>query len=246
MTPPSKSGPQSVMEEAYERSGPHPVAFVDETYSTMREAKTASGRAQVQPDELSFYVMSAVVVTAKDRDGLRADLDDRVPAAYWHTSEMLRSTEGTAQALELLTCLDAGHEACVIVHQTAVNADDTNGEIARQACFARLLESLFYADCGTHEPVRLVVMEERPARWQNRNDWRTRAKLIEEQRIDGTLRLVTTSPRTDHLLWLPDLVCSAYRQKLLRRRTELFAEVSRLSTVVAMPPTRDIANPRLP
>ena len=41
----------------------------------------------------------------------------------------------------------------------------------------------------------------------------------------------SVSPGSEHLLWLPDLVCSAYRQKLLFQRNELFREIEELTHV---------------
>ena len=229
--PPATPGQRSVVETHYERVGQQPVAFIDETYSA-------------QQGQLNFYVMGAVVVSAKDRDGLRSDLDERVESGYWHTTDVLRSDEGQDQALDLLQCLDEVHEACVIIHRTDVDPDDTDGEEARQECLGLLLESLFHATGGTHDPVGLMIMEERRTARQNNNDRRTRAQLIQDKRIDPTAQLLHVSPGTDNLLWLPDLVCSAYRQRLLGRGTALFDEVERLATVTTF--AGDTANPRLP
>ncbi|MGL5928848.1 MAG: hypothetical protein ACRCY8_07935 [Dermatophilaceae bacterium] len=221
MSPSATPGQHLVVQQHYQRNGEGPVAFVDETYSA-------------QPGHANFYVMSAVVVRAKERDGLREDLDNLVEEGYWHTSEALRTADGQDRTLRLLGCLDETYEACVIIHKTTVHTGDTDGESARQECLGRLLEALFRADSGTHDPVRLVVMEERRERRQNNNDRRTRAQLISSGRIDGTLRLLSVSPGADHLLWLPDLVCSAYRQKLLGRSSELLAQVELLTTVVTL------------
>ena len=48
------------------------------------------------------------------------------------------------------------------------------------------------------------------------------------------MMLALASPGSEHLLWLPDLVCSAYRQKMLFERDELFGEIERLTHVVQL------------
>ena len=61
-----------------------------------------------------------------------------------------------------------------------------------------------------------------------------RADLINTGAIANTMMLALASPGSEHLLWLPDLVCSAYRQKMLFERDELFGEIERLTYVVQL------------
>ena len=48
------------------------------------------------------------------------------------------------------------------------------------------------------------------------------------------MALVHASPGSEHLLWLPDLVCTAYRQKMLHGRGDLFIEVEDLALVIEL------------
>lgn len=222
MAPPAGQGQRSVLDNHYARVGKGPVAYVDETYSA-------------QEGHRNFYVMTAVVVSSGDRDPLRRELDHLVPGGWWHTSEELRTDAGWRRAEELLGTFRQGDEACVVVEKRSVTANDTDGEEARESVLSNLLERLCWPHPNEHEPVRLVVMEERRIARQNNRDRRTRARLLEAKRIDPALQLVLVSPGSDHLLWLPDLACSAYRQKLLGRGDGLFDVIEDLTSVTLLP-----------
>ncbi|WP_166741828.1 hypothetical protein [Cumulibacter soli] len=49
------------------------------------------------------------------------------------------------------------------------------------------------------------------------------------------MSLAAVSPAAEHLLWLPDLVCSAYRQKITRNDAALYNEIAALTRVVRIP-----------
>ncbi|MFT4298366.1 MAG: hypothetical protein QM597_01825 [Aeromicrobium sp.] len=85
---------------------------------------------------------------------------------------------------------------------------------------------------GSHPPVNLVVIEEQREARKNNFDRLVRKRLIAEEAISESMALVSVSPGSEHLLWLPDLVCSAYRQKLLFGRGALFEEIAELTHVV--------------
>jgi hypothetical protein len=97
---------------------------------------------------------------------------------------------------------------------------------------ARLLTALHTAEFGSHPPVGLTVIEEHRTARINNYDRAVRAELIKSGAIDDTAPFLAVSPGTEHLLWLPDLVCSAYRQKTVFRRGELFEAIEDLSHVV--------------
>jgi len=52
--------------------------------------------------------------------------------------------------------------------------------------------------------------------------------------VSPSLKMIMASPGSEHLLWLPDLVCSAYRRRLFGQ-TELFDEISAMTHVVQLP-----------
>lgn len=223
MTPPAGPGQRAVLRTHYAKAGDSPVAFLDETYHLDRD-----GRER-------FYVMAAVVVAARDRDPLRSALDDIVPSGWWHTSEQLRSEQGRADALRLLETLQAPEDACVIVDHAAVAATDDDDAQARHAALSRLLLALDRGEGQDEGRVGLAVAEEHRIRRVNNADRATRSSLLTTGRLTGPLGLVHASPGSEHLLWLPDLVCSAYRQERVRRDPGLLTPVRSLTTVIRLP-----------
>lgn len=223
MTPPTGPGQHHVLKLHYERIGTGPVAYLDETYHVERDGHRR------------FYVMAAVVVLEQDRDPLRNELDSLVPSGWWHTTDQLRTADGRDQARELLQTFRVPDETCVIVDKVAVEPEDKDGSLARREVLGRLLTALHTAEHGSHPPVELTVIEEHRIARINNLDRAVRAQLIASGAITGTAPFVALSPGTEHLLWLPDLVCSAYRQKTVFRRNELFEIIRDLTHVVQLP-----------
>lgn len=231
MNLPKTAGQKDLLAQRYAENVPGPVAFVDETYSveTHRTAR--------------FYVMSAVLVARTELRSLREALDEAVPSGWWHTTQELRK-KNLAGARELLELLDPDREVCVITHQMQVDPTDKTGEEARKTCLQSLLTSLYRGTGGHHLPVRLVVMEERNERSLNSRDRHTVADVKSSGQVGTDLHVVATSPAAEHLLWVPDLVCSAYRRKLLSGRQDLYEAIEDITRVITLTP--DTANPRLP
>ena len=198
------------------------MAFLDETY-------------QVEPgDRRRFYVMAAVVVLHDDRDALRNELDELVPDGWWHTTDELRTEQGRACARSMLQAFRIPDETCVIVDKVALDDEDKDGTKARGVVLGRLLTALHTAEFGSHPSVNLAVIEEQREARKNNFDRSIRSQLIASNAISESMALAAVSPGSEHLLWLPDLVCSAYRQKLLFRGSELFEEIEALSHIVQL------------
>jgi len=178
--------------------------------------------------------MAAVVVLADDRDPLRDDLDKCVPGGWWHTTDQLRTTEGQDQTHTLLQTFQAPDETCVIVDKTTIDDADKDGEIARETALGRLLTEVHQATHGLHPKVNLAVIEERRENSKNNRDRRVRSTLVQQGTIGSSFQLASVSPGSEHLLWLPDLVCSAYRQKMLFHRTGYFSEIEDLTRVLEL------------
>ncbi|HEY4572057.1 MAG TPA: hypothetical protein VIH10_21445 [Kribbella sp.] len=223
MTPPAGPGQRNVLKVHYERAGAGPVAYLDETYHVEYD-----GRRR-------FYVMAAVVVLEHDRDPLRNELDELVPSGWWHTTNQLRTEEGRDQARELLQTFRVPDETCVIVDKVSIEPTDKDGTRARGAVLGRLLTALHTGEHGTHPRVGLTVIEEHRTARINNYDRAVRAELIKSGTIADTAPFVAVSPGTEHLLWLPDLVCSAYRQKTVFGRDDLFEVIEKLTHVVQLP-----------
>ncbi|AYY13126.1 hypothetical protein EF847_10880 [Actinobacteria bacterium YIM 96077] len=222
MTPPAGPGQATVLKSHYARVGTGPVAFLDETYHVERD-----GRRR-------FYVMAAVVVLHDDRDPLRNELDNLVPDGWWHTTDELRTNEGREHARSLLQTFRIPDEACVVVDKISVAEDDKDGMQARGAVLGKLLDAVHSAESGLHPRVNLAVIEEQREARKNNFDRSVRKRLITEKTISESMALVAVSPGSEHLLWLPDLVCSAYRQKMLLQHTDLFKEIEELTHVVQL------------
>lgn len=223
MTPPAGPGQAQVLKTHYERAGLGPVAYVDETYHVEADARRR------------FYVMAAVVVLEQDRDSLRNELDRLIPDGWWHTTDQLKSQEGRQRTRELLQTFQVPDETCVIVDKVRIDDEDKDGLRARSMVLGRLLVAVHTAEHGSHPPVNLVVLEEQRVARINNFDRSVRTQLIGGGSVAASMGMAIISPGSEHLLWLPDLVCSAYRQQLLFQEKDLFEEIQDLTHVVQLP-----------
>ncbi len=209
------------VENAYKQSGELAVAYLDETYNIDPR----------HPER--YYVMSAVIVHYDQRDQVRSDLVRIVGSSFWHTSEALRTPLGRATTTRLLSYLGdpTGSETCVVSHTEHVDVNDRGGEAARERCLARLITCVSAPDFSAG-PVELFVLEERRDRRQSNRDARTKSNLLRAGAISPRVRLMQVSPGQEQLLWLPDLVCSAYRQMLVRGDAHYFKTIANITMVI--------------
>ncbi len=105
-------------------------------------------------------------------------------------------------------------ETCIIAFRVPVDADDHDGEVARRACYRGLAVALTGGGAGAWSPVELLVLEERNQNNFRNKDRKNHKELIAEKRIPQPTRLLQTSPGVERLLWLPDLVSSAFRRSI--------------------------------
>jgi hypothetical protein len=216
--PPAPTPARRALDSAYFYNSLRPVAYLDETYRVERGGPT-------------YYVMAAAVMQADQRDIVRADVQRIVGSGYWHTTEALQTTAGTARVCELLDYLGdpAGTEACFIAYEHPVQPDDPHGERARSACLKALLGHL---NGAAVEPVELFVLEKRLTARMTNQDAHTKDSAIKDGLVTPRTRLFQTSPSDESLLWIPDLVCSAYRQRITGRRRDLFDRISGICTIL--------------
>jgi hypothetical protein len=109
----------------------------------------------------------------------------------------------------------------------------------------RMLERVTATSLAGESQVGLVVVEESRDRRVNNFDRAVRKRFSLSQPGLKVPSLMTASPSAEHLLWLPDLACSAYRRQLVAGQTEFFGLIS-ASTEVLECEGPDISNPRLP
>lgn len=225
VTPPAGPGQINVLQTHYAKVGDGFVGYLDETYHLEKDGRDR------------FYTMAAVVVAAQDLDPLRQDLDKLVPTGWWHTSEQLRTEQGYEDTLALLATLDSSYDACVIVDHVAVDdaVDANDGLSVRADVLGKLLVALHQGQGPMRGPVQLAVAEENRRARVNNFDRSTRQSIVTEGSLPDTVGLVHASPGSEHLLWLPDAVCSAYRRHKLGIGSGLFDEIRDLTDVKKLP-----------
>ncbi|MFC8526560.1 hypothetical protein [Nocardia sp. NPDC057227] len=200
-------GRSGVLQEAYRRAK-GPVAYLDESYQTADPV--------VAPTS-TFYIFTAVIVQRKEMAELRDGLSKIADDTFWHTTEALQHSRGRERAGDMLEFLAEGPETCIIAYQVPVEAADNDGEAARRACYRSLAIALAGGCESAWDPVELLVLEER-----NQHNFRKRDELNHRELVSAGLvprqtRLLQTSPSVERLLWLPDLVASAYRRRITHR-----------------------------
>jgi len=200
---------RDLLREDYRLAGTRAVAYIDESYST-----------STQPGQ-NFYILTAVVVTQVARDDLRLGIEDVAEGDYWHTTDILQRPDGVEWTKEMLDYLARGNEVSVISLNQSVDADDADGESARRECFERVLPAL---QSGAHEhgPIGFALLEARRDRQQQNFDHLVYQEMVKSGRLSRHFKLRQASPRDEHLLWLPDVVCSAVRRKVTGKGADLF------------------------
>ncbi|MCP2277523.1 hypothetical protein [Nocardia amikacinitolerans] len=196
-----------IVSDAYRRTK-GPVAYLDESYQTCNR--------DVKPAE-TFYIFTAVVVRQPDMAEIRAGLREIVGGRYWHSTEALQDPDGPAAMKDMLEFLTDGSEPCLIAHRVPLAADDRDGEDARRACYRGIAIELATGGEGYWDPVELLVLEERNQQNFRNKDRANHKELVSAELIPRNVRLLQTSPKFEHLLWLPDVVSSAYRRSLTHR-----------------------------
>jgi hypothetical protein len=203
---------QRVVDDAYKRTR-GPVAFLDESY------QAPDG---VDAHRQTFYIFTAVVVQLKDMSALRSELVQIAGSDYWHTRDALMTDAGRKRTRDLLDYLAEGIEPCVIAHRVKVEAADGDAEDARRACYHALAIELATGRPGGWDPVDLLVLEERNQSNFKNKDQANHKELVSAKRVRRNTRLLQTSPARERLLWLPDLVSSAFRRTITHHDTALF------------------------
>lgn len=211
----------AALAQFYRRHGHTPIAYIDETYS-------------VDPRFTQrFYVVSAVIVQPGELAPLRTALRQAVRGTFWHTTDQLLTESGREAVIRVLECLadPAGSEVTVVSHATTVDAADTSGEVARSRALRALFQACASPQCVAGQTTAFVL-ERRLTREQSNKDATTKAGAISDGLLPVGAGLLQVSPSDENLLWLPDVVCGAYRQEVLRREPKFFDVIREISTVV--------------
>lgn len=199
--------------EAYAQNKGKSVAYLDETYRTPTD----------KPGENPFYVISAVVVRSEDRVGLAADLSHIVGANYWHTTEELKNEQGRMRVLELCKYLREGTEPCLIACKIESFSAARGTEELRRICLLAMLGAL-WGGGDEWPPVELMILERRASANLVSADQHTMKMARSNGLVGRSAQLLQVSPSVEPLFWLPDLVSSAVRQKLVHENGTYFDE----------------------
>lgn len=199
-----------VLDKAYANTA-GAVAYLDETF---HHGENGAAR---------FYVFTAVVVERTEMSVLRRELRDIADGTFWHTTDELRTEEGRKKASAMLQFLGEGDEICVIAHHTRIDDADEDLENARRACLQALASTLSAGAEPLTGPIDLMVLEERNPKHRSNLDRKNIAAMRADGVIHRSMQAVLTSPRYEHLLWLPDVVSSAYRGTFTRADDTLFS-----------------------
>lgn len=199
-----------VLDKAYANTA-GAVAYLDETF---HHGENGAAR---------FYVFTAVVVERTEMSVLREELRDIAGGTFWHTTDELRTEEGRKKASAMLQFLGDGQEVCVIAHHSRVDDSDAELEDARRACLQGVASTLSAGAAPLGGPIDLMVLEERNPRHRSNLDRKNIAAMRADGLIHRSMQAVLTSPRYEHLLWLPDVVSSAYRGTFTRNDDALFS-----------------------
>ncbi|WP_245925376.1 hypothetical protein [Nocardia nova] len=200
-------GQKRVVADAYANAR-GPVAYLDESYQVPNADITTAN---------TFYILTAVVVEFDQMEELRAGLVQIAEGNWWHTTNALQEDDGREKTEDMLNFLGEGSEPSIIALQVPIGSDDLDGEAARRACYRGVASQLAAGRDGCWEPVDLLVLEERNQRALRGKDERNHREALADKLIPRGTRLLQTSPGAETLLWLPDLVSSAYRRSLTHR-----------------------------
>lgn len=206
----------------YDCSGEAKIAFVDETYTALRD------------EGKSFYALTATLYRRDELSTLREDLIEIVDdffgtsRPYWHTTEALRTSSGRKKYTELLEYLSENEDISFVTCQTAIDPNvpvQTNSkkrtspeEFARRECLKQAFKRFL-----NHDPdLQGVVFEKRQSNEENDRD-RAFLKALRRRGEIPNLQRAWVSPYDEIALWVPDIVGMAYRHKRVFPSTSLGA-----------------------
>lgn len=204
---------------AYKKYSRTPVAYLDETYNVSEKHK-----------EL-YYVVAAVIVSPEERDILRAGIENIAEDNYWHTTESRRTHQGQQKIKEMLEYLADGQEKVILSVHAKLQPGDKDGEKTRAKTLTLLLQELY-----NNHGVELCVLEKRRQNTEQRTDAHTKTTAVNKRIIPQSAFMIQETPSNEHLLWLPDLVASAYRQKLIGRSSQEFELIKHMTKIIEANP----------
>lgn len=194
--------------------------YVDETYQLRN-----------QYTEFDFYLIVAVRVSKENVLALRKSIVELV-GPDWHTTNQLQTVEGRRLVLELCI-LSRAFEPFGLYCKNPLLQSDRLGEAARSELFKSLLVDIF-----TYDPSARVFFDKRQKGIQANADERLVRDLRRLGKIGNSADVRPRYRTEEALLALPDVVGSAWRQKILGRTSEfwdVFQNSNRLNSKLWLP-----------
>jgi hypothetical protein len=176
----------------------------------------------------SFYIVAAAVIEKDHVLDVRAELRRRVKVGTWHTTESGRSEKGQQKIRELASYLATVVKPVIVVVDELAKSDRA-GEAGRAQALRALLEEL----AREHIYMTGTVVYERriPGYMQAHDD-----VIVEGIRRQGgdasKLKVVGLATKREPLLWIPDLICWAFRQAYLDDDRGYFTDLAKVAKVI--------------
>ena len=176
------------------------VAFIDETFHY------ASSH-----DESSFYVIGAAVLPIEALNSTRKRIADLVGEGYWHTTDSFHKGD-QASIRTFLREIRAMRVSNFVATLRGIPENDL--EHARRVCLAQALAHLERMNTD------LVVIERRDSLAKRNSDTSLFMRARATGFVKTSMQLIQGHPAAENLLWIPDLVCWAYRRFIAVGETE--------------------------
>lgn len=191
------------MQAAFSNVATMPIDyFIDETF-----------HAPSNPGGSHFYVFALVGLERENLRHYREELRRLVVRSRWHSSEMLGKQSGRDRFRKTVMYFsEFAHLHIFVVNQ--IPEADRTGENTRRKLITFIVRNML-----TRDSESFLIFENRGSSGQKNQDLETlRGTLSLEQR--SKVRFL--EPANEELLWLPDMLASAYRYHLTGKSNELF------------------------
>ncbi len=176
--------------------------FADETF-----------HAPSNPGGSHFYVFALVGLERENLRHHREMLQSLVFRSKWHSSEMLGKQSGRDRFRKTVLHFSKFAHSYIFVVQQIPESDRT-GEKTRRKLITFIVQNMLARD-----PKSFLIFENRGSLGQKNQDLETlRNTLSPQQRSQVRFQ----EPANEELLWLPDMLASAYRYHLTGKSDELF------------------------
>ncbi|MEY3561141.1 MAG: hypothetical protein RL068_293 [Actinomycetota bacterium] len=193
-----------------------PLAFIDESFQAPSQ----------DPD--SFYIIAAAVIEKDQVLEVRKRLANLVQNPTWHTTEAGRTERGKQKIRELASYLAIVSKPVIVVLDQLASSD-RSAEAGRAQAIRALLAEL----ASEHMYLTGTVFYERrvPGFMQEHDE--LIFERIRQSKLEGArLQVVGLATKKEPLLWIPDIICWAYRRAYLDGDHSFFNELGKVAKVI--------------